>query len=411
MLPRITRVVAGLAMTLVVVQPVPTHADEGVGLPTLDEATFLQRVLARSPRSEVFADRKRAARAAVTVAAVVPNPTLSYEREAVPGIDAHDDFVRLEWPVDLAGRRRLAVAGARANADAERLTVDREAWLLEIEARQAYLDAVHARESVARLDAARTSLATMVDALRSRATQGDASSYDADRAALELDALDDERATALRSLAIARLRLGGLVGEPATAYEPSDRLVIPPRPSETSRGAHRPDVDAARARALHADRELTIAQRSWFPRLQVMVGMMSSGSSSGDGLGYVVGIGGELPLLNRGGAAAERSRADARRWRSEATALAAEASAESEQARRELVLRIAQAEAYAAGPAKRADDLQRRASVAYREGDRPILELLDVERGARHAAVRAIELIYEARRAELVLRRAIGRNP
>jgi len=54
--------------------------------------------------------------------------------------------------------------------------------------------------------------------------------------------------------------------------------------------------------------------------------------------------------------------------------------------------------------------LQQRATVAYREGDRPILELLDVHRTARHVAVRALDLIYEARRAELAVRRALGRD-
>jgi outer membrane protein TolC len=115
-------------------------------------------------------------------------------------------------------------------------------------------------------------------------------------------------------------------------------------------------------------------------------------------------------VFNRGGAAAAHSEAEARRWRSEAHALESDASAEAEQARRELALRIQQAEVYAAGPARRAADLLQRASLAYREGDRPILELLDVHRTARHVAVRALELIYEARRVELAVRRALGRS-
>jgi len=410
MLPRNTRVVAGLAMTLVMVRSVPTHADERVGPPTLDEATFLTRVAADSPRHAVHEDRRRAAGAAVAIASALPNPTLGYEREAVPGLDAHDDFLRLGWTLDLSGRRGLGTAAARAGADAERSTVEREAQMLAIEARAAYLDAAHARLVVARLDESRMSLAAMVEALRSRFTQGDASSYDADRAALELDALDDERATAQRSLAVAQLRLGALIGEPAAAYDAIDPVTLPPRPSAGGESPRRPEIDAALARAVQAERESTAAQRSWIPRLELIAGVLASSSADGDGIGYIVGIGGDLPVFNRGTAAAAHGRAEAKRWRSEARALATEVRAEAEQARRELALRIEQAEAYAAGPALRAADLQQRATVAYREGDRPILELLDVHRTARHVAVRALDLIYEARRAELAVRRALGRD-
>ena len=137
--------------------------------------------------------------------------------------------------------------------------------------------------------------------------------------------------------------------------------------------------------------------------------MIAVSGPSNEGLGYIVGIGGELPVFDRGAAAVHR--AEAKRWEREAEALASDAVAETEQARRELELRIVQAEAFAAGPAKRAVDLLRRAGVAYREGDRPILELLDVHRAARNARARALELVYQARRAELALRRASGRNP
>lgn len=411
MLPRITRAVAGLAVTLVAVGPVTTRADQGAAAPaSLDEATFIKRVLEVSPRRRALDDRRAAARAQVGAASLLPNPTVSYEREAVPGLDASDDFLRLGWTIDPSGRRGLAGAAARAGAEAERFTVERDAFVLEIEARVAYLEAVHARELVARLDVARAPLAELVETLRSRSRQGDTSSYDAERAALELDGLDDERATARRSLEIARLHLGVFLGEPGSAYDATDAFALPARPPGSAVAPARPDVDAALSRASQADRELAAARRGWVPRLELVVGVMRSSSMVGDGTGYIVGIGGDLPLFNAGGAAADRNRAEAKRWRSEAQALASSARGETELARRDLVMRIEQAETYLAGPVTRAADLQRRATVAYREGDRTILELLDVQRSARHAAARAVELIYEARRAELTLRRAQGRD-
>jgi cobalt-zinc-cadmium efflux system outer membrane protein len=410
MLPRISRAVAGVVVACVATRPVTTRADERAVAASLDEATFLQRVHERSPRQLALDERSRAARAQVGVAGVLPNPTLSYEREAVSALDDSDDFVRVGWTLDIAGRRGLAVGAARAGAEAERFDADREGQLLDIEARTAFLDALYAREHLTRLDEARATLAQLVDALRSRAKQGDASSYDADRATLELDTLDDERATARRQLETARLRMGALLGEPATPHDASGTLALPAKVEASAATPQRPDVDAALARAKQADRELRAAHRRWIPRFELVGGMKMSKTMGGDGVGYVVGIGGELPVFDAGGAAADRARADAKRWRAEARAIANDVRGEVEQARNDLRLRIEQAELYLGGPAKRASDVQQRAAVAYREGDRPILELLDVQRTARHAAVRALELIYEARRAELVLRRAVGRT-
>jgi outer membrane protein, heavy metal efflux system len=407
MLPR-TLAVAGLAVALASVHPGTARAEQRVTTP-LDEATFLKRVRDRSPRQHVFDDRRAAARAQGGVTSVLPNPTLSYEREDVPSLDTSNDYVRLGWTLDVSGRRGLARSAAREGAAADRLDVDRAEALFESDARLAYLDAVYARAHVAQLDAARATLAELVSALTSRATQGDASSYDADRARLELDSLDDERATARRLLETAQLRLGGLMGEPATPYDPTDPLVLPAVPEAVAK-PYRPDVDAALARAKEAQLELRSANRTWIPRLEVVIGMVASKNVGSSGTGYVLGIGGDLPVFDRGGRAADRSRADAKRWRSEADALANEARSDAEQARLDVVLRIDQAKAYLAGPATRAADLERRAVVAYREGDRPILELLDVQRTARHAAGRALELTYEARRAELTLRRALGRD-
>src|SRR5690606_10158343 len=124
-----------------------------------------------------------------------------------------------------------------------------------------------------------------------------------------------------------------------------------------------------------ASAEATRAGRGWVPELDFNIGVMAQSQQNLSGIGYVVGIGGELPLFDRGTAGAARSHTEAKRWDAEAAALATEATAEVLSARDVLVQRIAHAETYTSGPAKRAQDLARRVGVAYREGDRPILEL------------------------------------
>ncbi len=410
MLPRF-RAVTGLAVAFATLCPAITRADEGAAvMATLDEATFIERVTERSPRRVAFDSRRRAASAQIGVAGLLPNPTLSFERESVPGLDQTNNYVRLGWSLDFSGRRGLARSAARSAADAERFEVDRDAWSLELDARLAYLEAVYARHQLSRIETARAALVQLLDVLRSRANHGDTSSYDADRAALELDLLDDERATARRVLETARLVLGAFLGEPTTPYDASGPLSLP-APRAAGGEPRRPDLDAARARVKQAQHELRLARRRWVPELELLAGVMVSTSGSTAGVGYNVGIGGALPVFDRGGAAASRARADAKRWQTEIAVIATDARGEAAQAARDLALRIEQADAYARGPATRATDLLRRATSAFREGDRPILELLDVQRTARQVASRTLDLIYEARRAELALRRALGRTP
>jgi cobalt-zinc-cadmium efflux system outer membrane protein len=76
-----------------------------------------------------------------------------------------------------------------------------------------------------------------------------------------------------------------------------------------------------------------------------------------------------------------------------------------------LQARIAQARRYREAQLRRAEDLVRRAEAAYREGDRPVFELLDAYRTAREVRLRELELRREARRGELDLWRALGRRP
>jgi cobalt-zinc-cadmium efflux system outer membrane protein len=386
-----------------------TRADPAAPIETLDEATFVARALSRSPRRATYAARRSVANTEARAVAVRPNLSFSYDREAVPGLST-DDFVRVGWVIDVAGRRDLAIAAANAGANAERLDVDREAFVFAIDAQLAYLDAVYAHAQLARLDDARRDLVELVAALRSRSRQGEASGYDADRVALELDGLDDERAGMRRAVELAQLRLGAVLGEPDAAYAPSGVLALPSLPPPAA-SPRRPDIDAARARADRADHEAAAARRTWIPRLNLAAGVVLSSSTNGNGLGYLVSLGGDLPVFNRGGGATERARAEATRWRSEAAALAHEVRSEVIQARRELELRIDQAASYAAGVAARVLDLQRRTLVAYREGDRTILEMLDAQRAARTATLRVVELTYEARRAALKLVRAEGSAP
>jgi cobalt-zinc-cadmium efflux system outer membrane protein len=376
---------------------------------SLDEATFLAELATRSPRLRAGAAAAEAADAAVDAAGVRPNPSLRWEREAVPSFDSHDDFVELTLPLDLSGRRGLAISAARGEARAAAADADRAALALVIDARRAYAIAAAARQRVAALEASRVRLAELVESLRTRAASGDTAQYDAERVALELDLLDDDLSTARRELAEARIVLGGLLGTPEAPVDAADDLQLPAAIEPTAPA--RDDVAAARHRAAAARGELRHARRGWFPRLELGVGLLIAGAGDEDGLGYLVTVGAELPLLDRGGAAARKAAAAAERWEAEAEALAAEATAGAAAATAAVSAAADQARTFREGAARRAAKLTASVEVAYREGDRSIVELLDALRADRSAQVRVVELFREAREAELELWLAQGRAP
>ncbi len=396
---------AALGTALCALVPGIARADE---LRSLDESTFLAELQDRSPRLDASAARVRAAEAAIDIAGVRPNPSLSWEREAVPGLSTHDDFVRLSIPLDFSGRRSLGLAAARTEADAADADARHADFAVEIAARRAYARAAVSRQLLAALEPGRARLVELVESLQTRADSGDAAAYDAERAALELELLEDELAAARRDLDAARATLGGLLGTPETPIDAADDVALPivVEVEDTARA----DVTAARRRA-EASRTEARQARRWFPRLELGLGLLVAGNDADTGVGYVISIGGELPIFDRGGAAARRAAAEAAMWDAEADALVVEADAAVVAARTALTASTTQARAFADGAAQRASRLTRGAEVAYREGDRSIVELLDALRVERTTTVRALELLLEARDAELDLWRALGRVP
>jgi cobalt-zinc-cadmium efflux system outer membrane protein len=401
------------------------RAEEALQHPPLDRAALAARLASGSPALRAARARVDVAAAEVAVAGVRPNPSVGWEREAVPERDAHDDFVRLNVPLDLSGRRGRRLGAARAALDADRADAERAAAEVAHDAYAAYARAAHARQRLAVLDATRTQLVELVDTLAARARGGDAADLDATRAGLELDLIDDLRASARRDRDDAERALAGVLGERG-GYTAVDDLRAGGSASgggaasgDGGNAATRADIAAARHRAEAARREAQAAGRGWVPELELSVGLLLSadgGASTGAGdggtaLGYVVGIGGALPFFDRGAAAQRRSRALATAWTAEAEALSARASADSERLRARVGALGDQIAAFEAGPRARASALVRRTTSAYRDGARDLLDVIDAHRAARDVELRALELLLDRELASIELARSGGSLP
>lgn len=386
---------------------VPARADQAT---PLGEREFIDRFQRAEPGFDALAARVEASRAEVTDARVLPNPSIAADREEVfvSGEGEPENILRLSIPLNLSGRRGRRVRAAEAGVAAARAERALGIELLVLDALDIYYDAAYARERAGVLHDGRDELAKLVDVVRARRSAGDVSGYDLDRLELELGAYDDAIADAETELAIARRRLGVLVGEPDRPFDASAQLELAGPPPRAAPPAQRGDVRAARLRVTQVEAELAAARRAWVPSLLLSGGLKTTEAAGDRSTGYVAGLALELPIFDNGQADRARSAARRRERRAEARAALRAATLAVATAREEVARRQAQTTTYQETQVKRLPDLLRRALTSYREGDRPIVELLDAYRTARDIRLRHLELRRLVRKADIGLRRALG---
>ena len=381
-------------------------------------AEFLERFQRSDPRFEGLQGRLEAARAEVEAVRLLPNPSVAYDREEVFASSRGfpENTVRLAWPVEISGRRGKRIDAAEAGARASAAEMERARFLLTLDALDLYHDAAVLRLRVGMLRERRDALATLLTAVRARASAGDASGYDLSRLEIELAAHDDLLSEAEQELTAARRSLATLLGEPGGMLDASDPLELPARPAavtalvETSRTA-RWDYLGSLRRVEQAEHELSSARRAWIPTLQLSGGIKTSDLGTETATGYTAGLSLSLPLFDHGQAQRASAVANKKLALSEARTLERAVPLAVENSHDELTLRLSQATRYEKEHIPKLDALLRQAEVSYREGERPVFELLDAYRTAREVRLRSLDLRRQAKRSELNLWRALGRRP
>jgi outer membrane protein TolC len=382
---------------------------------SLSEDEFVSEFLKSNPRLDVAAARVEQARAGVATARHRANPTLVVDREEVFAEEGAlpEHFVRLGWPLDLWGRRGRRVAAAEKGVEVAGADAEAEQSTLLFDALELYQEAAYRRLRVELLEGRRGSLASAVDTLRTRAGAGDAAAYDADRLELELLAYDDAIVSARGDLAAVRQAMAVLLGDAAGAVDAATALALPTAPDgvETSVASGleaRDDRRAAKLRARQGELAEAAGDAARWPSPSLSLGMKTVEVGDETAVGYLVGVSLDLPFFDAG----RGDRASGRAMRAEAgaelRALDLEVAGAIRAAHEQLAARVEQARAFAAGPLARVDELARRAQVAYREGDRPLAELLDAVRLVRDVRQRDLELRRDARLALVALWRAKG---
>ena len=382
---------------------------------TIDEARFVAELEASDPRLARFAAEIAAARAQVVTAGVRPNPLLAIDRE-VPYVDGSGlptNYLRLELPVDISGRRGLRVAAAEADVRGKTAEVGLARFELVVEGLRVFDEAAYARLYLEILTAERASLVRAVDIARQRAKAGDVSGYEVQRFELELAGYDDRIASGQIELRRARIRLGTLAGRSGNELDASSTLPLPGNlpPLEgllAKAVAERGDFRAATLRVDAAARRIQAGGRGWVPLPSLTAGAMTADLGDRTGTGYVVGLSISLPIFDRGQGERAQATADQQAARAEARWLEVQIPASVRLAYETLTARIAQAGRLGPVQLDRLDGMLRAAETAFREGNAGVVELLDAHRAARDTRLRALELRLDVARAKHDLELALG---
>lgn len=396
----------------------PSAAVADDSIVAVDAATFVARFEADNPRLAATDAELDAQRADVTDAGMLPNPSLSFEREELfpDAGSAAEQTIALGWSLDLSGRRSRNVTAARGRARAAGERGERAKLLVLADALETFYDCAHARQRLAVLREGREPLARMVAAVERRAEAGDVAGYDATRLQLELAAYDQRVAEAQAELTAARRSLGGAIGTPAVLVDADDELALPTVPAEPAALvddalAERGDYRATALEESSAAAALAAANRGWVPSLDLGVGLKTAADGVEDATGYYAMIGVELPIFTRGQADAERARGQQRAARAHRSALEREISTQVRVAHERLAAAVDQARTFRTAQLERSASLVERAEAVYQGGEGSVVELLDAHRTSVEVRLRYLVLLRRAKRAALSLQLALGRRP
>jgi cobalt-zinc-cadmium efflux system outer membrane protein len=387
--------------------PLPPDVNLADGV-TQEEAVAV--ALWNSPAFQATLADLGIARTDVAEAGLLRNPILSLLFPLGP---KQLEFT-LQFPFDALVQRpaRLAAARLSARAIGDRLVWD--ALSLVAQVRTAHAEAVVA-DRRATLAAQNTELTgRLADITDARLRAGDISDLEARAPRNEAARSAAFQAIVERDRELTRVTLASLIGvdraprelqpQPSAAYEPSNCTVDDTRLKDAL--ASRPDVRAA---------ELTIeaatARARWErSRVLALMGLLDANGRGSEGFEMGPGLNAELPIFNRNQGGTGRATVEIER----ASRLYAAARNQVIADVRSAGLRVKYAEgalgSWSADIVPSLETELRQAESAYRAGEIPLLNVLDVSRRLVDGRMRLLDAETDLFRARIALDRAIGRS-
>ena len=380
---------------------------------TLTEDQAIVQFMEQSP--DVRALRHRVAEQAQQNRArtLAANPMLWYTQENAAGV--RDDFLQFRQPIPLTGRRGLFETANREATAFIEATVDYEIHQLQAAVRSAFASLLGTQRREQALGASLQEIEETVRVLTAREREGEGSRFDRLRGERELEELRATLTGETIARARARAELAGRIGiagstESLVAVPASDHnTVLPPVAQLVDQAlASRADLRAGSSRLASVEAEHEAGRRLRYPQPAVTGGMKRTRIGGVADTGYTFGVELTLPLSNRGQTETARTAATSGRLRADQEALLLRIEREVRTAYEVATLTRQRAQNYLEGTGTSGEALTRIARLAYQEGEQGILELIDAHQLALSARLRGIDLMNEARQAEVELSRVVG---
>lgn len=361
---------------------------------------FSSQVL-RGPAGEALEREVAVARARARGAGLWRNPYVTWNRESLPGsgvAQSTQDIVWLSVPLVLSGRTFAESSAAEAGAESARLMSISRRAALKRRAIVMFYEALAAARRRTLVEQARARYADVASILEKRAAAGESSGYDALRLEMEEVAIADRAAGAVLALAAAKAEMQKLSGAPVdelggALVESQTEVFGQGAPLAVRLRALELEVKAARGRA-------GAARRRTIPDPIVGVGVQRQGGEGQPGFfGYYVGVQIPLPLFDRGQSKSAPAEASADRLETERQQLLAAAAVSLAEARTRFEVNRDRMTKQTEN-AERGAQLVQIARKAYALGGVGLLTLLDAERSALDARLRAVDRALDVRRAE-----------
>lgn len=391
----------------------------------LGECVALAR--ANAVRASEWEARLAAARAGISEAKAVPNPTVSMEWEGIGLRDAEGTSLETQkttvnYPILFWWPRAYKVAAAEANRRAEEASVRSEQRKLVAEVGGSWFDLVADQRRVtiaqAILDNARAGLRLA----QKGKDLGSASAYDVERAEAEVLTAEGAVAGAENARRLDQLSFAFALGAARPAFPQADDTEAAGSGAPAALGPAETVPDDLLALALAADptwrkarelveaaeQELHVQQVSAVPLADVVGG--AGRNHEADGAGTMATGEVPVPLFNWNGAAIEKARAGLLAARTE-----------EEQARRDVVSALSQDwervraavrqwEAFAHPKAEKRAKVESSARKLFEAGEIDYTELLQAERDLQDARMDEVDAWRDASTARWTLESALGRH-
>jgi outer membrane protein, heavy metal efflux system len=402
MLFRAQKVLHLTVITLTIVQTASSQE--------LTEAELIERFLAQSAQIRALRAGLATTRAEVRSRTLYPNPTANYTREGA----GFTEFLEFEQPLIITNRRSYLREAGTATIRAGELSLERSLWEIRAELRMVFYQLLEAQEKQRVLQSSTEELDEVVGILRRRETEGEGSRFDRLRVERELFESHADLAAAAAALAQLRSTQAALVSAPDISKTKVVGNLTPPAPAPDVKAlvaralAVRQDFLAARAQLERFAKEKLGAERLRIPDPIIRLGLKRAEGLRNTRSGSVIAVTVPIPLFNRGQAEVTRAEAEYERSQARLDALERQIRAEVTGAHKAFELRRALADQYRLDTEKSGKELVRIARIAYEEGEKSILELLDVYRANRQAEVRGLELLAMTKQAQVELDRVVG---